>query len=109
MAGRPKIELDRDSVAYLLAMNFKASDIANILEVSPKTLSRRLQEWGLSKYTSISDAELEAVVRDIKAKHPNDGEVMMQAHLLSRGFMSSVHSYGKQFIMLTLSMLPSDD
>ena len=85
MAGRPKIELDRDSVAYLLAMNFKASDIANILEVSPKTLSRRLQEWGLSKYTSISDAELEAVVRDIKAKHPNDGEVMMQAHLLSCG------------------------
>ena len=85
MAGRPKIELDRDSVAYLLAMNFKASDIADILEVSPKTLSRRLQEWGLSKYTSISDAELEAVVRDIKAKHPNDGEVMMQAHLLSCG------------------------
>lgn len=85
MAGRPKIELDRDSVAYLLAMNFKAGDIADILEVGPKTLSRRLQEWSLSKYTRISDAELEAVVRDIKAKHPNDGEVMMQAYLLSRG------------------------
>ena len=44
MAGKPNIKLDRDSVAYLLAMNFKASDIANILEVSPKTLSQRLQE-----------------------------------------------------------------
>ena len=85
MAGRPKIELDRDSVTYLLALNFKAVDIAEILEVSTKTLSRRLHDWGLSKYTSISDAELEEVVRGIKAKHPNDGEVMMQTHLISRG------------------------
>ena len=85
MAGRPKIELDRDSVTYLLALNFKAVDIAEILEVSTKTLSRRLHDWGLSKYTSISDAELEEVVRGIKAKHPNNGEVMMQAHLISRG------------------------
>lgn len=48
---------------------------------------RRLNEEGLSRnlsYTNISDADLDKLVADIKAVHPNDGERLMIGHLVSR-------------------------
>ena len=54
------------------------------MNVSRQTLYRRLEEFNIPKndYTSISYNELDEVVTSIKAKFPNDGEVMVQGHLL---------------------------
>ena len=40
---------------------------------------------GIEKYTDISDRHLDETVRRIKSDHPNDGEILMQAHLLRVG------------------------
>ena len=48
------------------------------------TLYRRLSEGGvshLSSYSDIPDADLDAVVVQIKTNHPNDGERMKTGHL----------------------------
>ena len=85
MAGCPAKEIELEEVKYLLAFDFKLEDIASLLDVSRSTLYRHMKEAGIDKYTSIIDGELDRTVRSIKCDHPNDGEVMMQAHLLRVG------------------------
>ena len=48
---------------------------------------RRLEEAGVSPddYTPISDQQLDDIIHSIKQDHPNDGEVLMQGHLLRQG------------------------
>lgn len=52
--GRPRIHIPRQSLEYLLSINFKVSDIAKIYHVSRRTISDRLMEFNLSVRTSIS-------------------------------------------------------
>ena len=85
MAGRPAKELDLEEVKYLLAFDFKLEDIAALLDVSRSTLYRHMKNAQIEKYTDISDRDLDETVRRIKRDHPNDGEVLMQAHLLRVG------------------------
>ena len=58
-----------------------------MLGVSRRTLYRRLEEYNISPndYTALSETELEEIVRYIKSSFPNDGEVMLNAHLLRMG------------------------
>ena len=62
--------------------------IAHILGVSRATLYRRLDEWQLSRdayYSTISDTDLDDLVREIKIQeNPNIGEVMLMAALKVR-------------------------
>ena len=85
MAGRPVLELDLEEVKYLLAFDFNLEDIAALLDVSRSTLYRHMKIAGIEKYTDISDRHLDETVRRIKSDHPNDGEILMQAHLLRVG------------------------
>ena len=85
--GRPRVILDIEDVELLRQLRFTWSKISEILGVSRAALYRRLEEEGVSRetfYTSISDNDLDRLVLDIKALHPNDGEVMMMGHLTSR-------------------------
>ena len=86
-AGRPRLEVNVDEILQLRAMNFKWNKIASILGISRATLYRRLDEAGITPtdYSELSDQELDDVVMSIKADHPNDGEVLMQGHLLRNG------------------------
>ena len=54
--------------------------------ISRSTLYRRIAESGLpiQGYTDITDANLDSIIRELKQMHPNDGEVMMAAHLRTR-------------------------
>lgn len=58
-----------------------------MLDISRPTLYRRLEEYGipLCDYTDISGSDLDDIVKDIKHSFPNDGEVMLQGHLLRLG------------------------
>ncbi len=52
------------------------------------TLYRRLDEAGISPEsctTLLSDQQLDVILQRIKQNHPNDGEVLLQGHLIHQG------------------------
>jgi len=85
--GRPKLDITKEEIIQLKHLNYSWTEIAKLLGVSRQTLYRRLQEFGIdsSKYTNISDQDLEKTLKDIKASHSSCGEVMIQGHLLHSG------------------------
>ena len=72
----------------------KWTKIATILGLSRATLYRRLVEAGVSSddYTQVSDEQLDEVICSIKQDHPNDGEVLLQGHLLRQGIKVPRHA-----------------
>ena len=85
MAGRPAQDVKLDEIKYLLAFNFKIEDIADILGVGRSTLFCHMKAAKIEKYADISDRDLDAILYSIKQQHSNDGEILMQGHLLSQG------------------------
>lgn len=85
--GRPRIEIQKEDIDNLRALNFSWTKIAKILGVSRQTLYRRLEDYNIpcSDYSTISPTELDEVIKDIKRDHPNDGEVMVQGQLVALG------------------------
>ncbi len=86
--GRPRFEIRQDQLEHLLTLRFSCPQVASILGVSPRTIRRRLTEYGLSvsaTYTVITDNDLEQVVMAIKNELPNCGYRMIDGHLRSRG------------------------
>ena len=92
--GRPRYDIPRNQLAHLLEIRFSVPQISGILRVSVSTLRRRMSLYGLSiqgLYSSISDQELEGVVREIQHQFPTCGNRQMQGHLHSRGIR--VHQF----------------
>ena len=81
------MDVDIEDIIALKALNYGWTKIALILGISRSTLYRRLNEEGVSSdsYTELTSAELDEVVIDIKRDHPNDGEVLVNGHLLRLG------------------------
>ena len=75
--GRPKIHVPIEEIELLRNLQFSWTHIAKLLDISQSTLYRRLEEEGVSlntAFSNISDGDLDRVIREIKATHPNDGE-----------------------------------
>ena len=68
----------------LRALNYTSTKIASMLDVSRATLYRRLKDAGIASNdrSHLSDAELDGLISSLKQDHPNDGEVLMQGHLV---------------------------
>lgn len=64
VAGRPKIILNIDTIDFLGSCGYTWSQVAHALQVSRSTFWRRLRDAGyqLSKYSDISDDELDSTV-----------------------------------------------
>ena len=86
--GRPPHDVSKEDIISLRALNYSWTKIGRILGISRKTLYRRLEKFGISHddYTPLSSSELDEVVKSIKMDFPNDGEVMLQAHMLRLGY-----------------------
>uniref|UniRef100_A0AAV2KLY9 Integrase catalytic domain-containing protein n=2 Tax=Knipowitschia caucasica TaxID=637954 RepID=A0AAV2KLY9_KNICA len=72
----------------LSLQSISVRDIADLLNVSERTVFRRIAEHGLQRShwdQSISNDHLDATVRDILQYHPNTGYKMMTGHLRARG------------------------
>ena len=82
--GRPRTHVEIQDILDLRRLNYKWTKIAEILQVSRATLYRRLEEAGIrtDDRTVLTDQQLDDIIRSIKQDHPNDGEVMIQGHLL---------------------------
>ena len=68
-SGRPRFCIPRHQLAYLLEKRFTVPQISHMLQVSIRTVRRRMTEYGLSVralYSQMTDQELELVVRDIQ-------------------------------------------
>ena len=86
--GRPRFDIPKENLEYLLESGFKATDIATILGVSSKTVARRLEQYGIpvrTTYSQLSDQDLDLVIQDIIKEFPNCGYKSMRGHLLSKG------------------------
>ena len=87
--GRPRIEITYTQLAFLLENRFTVPQIAAIKRVSCSTVERRMVEYGLSVrelYSTISDGELDRIVRVIYDTFPMCGNKVMAGHLLARGY-----------------------
>ncbi len=82
---RPRIPVDREALAYLKSLNMNWDDMSRILGASSRTLQRRAVEWGINRFSDITDQELDHEVDQIKITSPSIGEVMIQGHLIARG------------------------
>ena len=64
--GRPRSLVSKERLKYLRQdLCFSWDEAAAILHTSSKTLQRRAKEWDISKYSVISDAELDDLVNTI--------------------------------------------
>ena len=84
--GRPKININLDQVELLRSAGYTWNEIGDAFLVSRSTLWRRLKEAGTnhsSRYSEISDNDLDALVYDIRQRHPHSGQNLIQGHLRS--------------------------
>eukprot|EP00118_Oscarella_pearsei_P017380 m.171680 g.171680 ORF g.171680 m.171680 type:complete len:167 (+) comp39068_c0_seq2:36-536(+) len=67
--GRPRYDISREMLAYLLEYSFSIPAISNMLGLSVSTTKRRLREFDLSAsgtYSDMDDDELDLTVNQIK-------------------------------------------
>ena len=87
--GRPKLVINLTQIGYLRSWQFTWTRICHTLCFSRTTLWRRLKEVNYnfreSRFTIISDIDLQQQVAGIKAEFENTGERMVIGILRSRG------------------------
>ena len=86
--GRPRYDVNHTLLQQLLDLHFTVTEMAEILGVSPRTVSRRLASLNMtvrSRYASISDHHLDDIIRAVQQEHPNLGYRMMRSALAARG------------------------
>lgn len=86
--GRPRLDIPKEQLEYLLAVGFSGPQISMAIGASLSTVRRRMTEYGLtigSLYSDVADHELDWIVSQIKVLFPNCGFRMMQGHLYNQG------------------------
>ena len=89
--GRPRFEIRQEQIHGLReALGFRWVDIARMLGMSPRTLNRRRQEFGMPlgqqhNFSSLSDADLDNIVRSILSVTLQSGVGLVRGALRSRG------------------------
>ncbi len=70
--GRPKFVIPKEQLVYLKSLNFTWSSIALLLGVTRMTIYRRRVDCGMlnNPLNRLSDDDLEALLKDLKAELP---------------------------------------
>ena len=91
--GRPKLTICIDAVELLRSSGYTWNEVAGALQVSRSTVWRRVKDAGvqLTKFSDISDDELDSVTSQFQWDHPNCGQQLILGHLRDRGI--SVQRY----------------
>ena len=92
LQGRPRVVVTQQQLQTLHELcGFRWNDVAETLGVSDRTLQRRRHENGMRvegrEFSSLSDAELDEIVRNIHAVTPEAGLLMVQGSLRQQGLM----------------------
>ena len=93
IAGRPLVCVNLDLVELLRSAGYTWDEISKALMISRTTLWRRVKEGNLvtTKYTDVSDNDLDVAVIDLQNCHPNSGQVLLQGLLQARGISVQRH------------------
>ena len=86
--GRPLIHIPEEQLALLLSFNFSPGRIADMLQCSAKTVSRRIVEFGLEEmrqYSTLSDSQLDEITAEFVHNNPNSGQISYDGFLRGRG------------------------
>jgi hypothetical protein len=87
--GRYKIIILECALRLLREEGFNWSQIAEIFNVSAKTIYRRRKEFNipddLANYMNITDEQLDNIVKDLRAEHPFFGQVLLMGSIRSLG------------------------
>src|SRR5437764_11813908 len=79
--GRPKIVIDDEVIKLLRQLEYNWTDIAKTFCISSRTLSRMRENSNLQdtiqSYSTLSDVELDNIVKQIKQENPFFGQTMM--------------------------------
>ena len=92
--GRPRIEISEEQLSTLLAFDFKIESVANMLQVSTKTIRRRIVQYGLEEdadFSGISDSQLDHITQQFVTNHPNCGERSFDGYLRQMGLRIQRH------------------
>ena len=84
--GRPRFEISREQLTYLLRYELSVRSIADVLCVAERTIFRRMREYGLSvgeTFSAISNEELDDKVTAILETFPNAGYRRVASQLTS--------------------------
>lgn len=87
--GRPRLEISRAVLEYMIGSRFTVRVTANLLNVSSRTARRYMNLYGItvrSTYTSISDPQLDQIVGTLSQQHPNSGYRLIRSHLAAMGY-----------------------
>ena len=82
--GRPRYEISFEQLTFLVGENFNTRRIANCLGVSSSTVRRRLRDNGIrldQTYSSLSDTDLDQLIRHVRAQFPRIGCRQMRSML----------------------------
>lgn len=76
--GRPSYIISKEQLQYFIREGFTRRQISQMLRVSISTVARRLREYELSyeairPYATLSDEELDEIVKRILQRFPNSG------------------------------------
>lgn len=87
--GRPEIVIRQEQLEYLVEHGFTASGIGAMFGCCKRTVKRKIRKYGLSlrNYSSLTDSELDAIVREITTVLPRCGEKTMSGRLRSQGII----------------------
>ena len=87
--GHPRYEVPEGSSEMLIENRFTVPQIANIMGVSISTVRRRMSDAGIlirDYYSTITNSELDEIVRHVQQQYPMCGNRQMQGHLIVRGY-----------------------
>ena len=88
--GRPRFDIQREHLEFLVEQGFTSHAIANILGVSLRTIERRQHEFGIrlrSAYNQISNENLDGIIENILCDFPETGYKRMTGFLKTRGII----------------------
>lgn len=85
--GRPRYSISREQISHLVSLGMNWQSIATCLGVSSRTLYRHREDLGIEPltYATLSDENLNRVVREILQYTTNAGERYVHGSLRSRG------------------------
>ena len=88
--GRPKYKISEEQITLMLNLRFSIPEIAKLLSVTVSTVKRRIAKYGChqrSVYSTITDDELDNLLRIIISENPQTGYKRMTGYLKVRNII----------------------
>ncbi len=86
--GQPSLLVNVEQIEFLFSLHFSVRQIAGLLGVSQTTVKRRMSVHGMcvrDRYSQLSAAQVDSLVRDIVHSHPHSGYRLVQSYVNTQG------------------------